>query len=148
MLIKYFQNNKILLIVAIFFGLCLLVQLVHPCSGPSDFIVRQNNAPSANPDVISADKYPQYVRVWLVEVPRQDPLPAVRAVREKITNFRGDLSLGRAHISLLLAFDSLEQYLVTKDLRFKDRAGENLSQVVQLFPELAPDIARFKTIIN
>lgn len=99
--------------------------------------------------LVSSQEYPGYIRPWLEEVVQRQNLEAVRDIKTKILNLRGaDRSLGQAQVSLYLAFDSWEQFLLTKDKIYKNKATENLNVVAKLFPDLSSDLDKIKNIIN
>ncbi len=137
---KISKNNQIFLLILIFLGLGLTVLLTD------------NKAPlqdNVAPVLGTSQNYPRQVRQWLREVSAAEDLVTVREVKDKILNFRAkDNNLGRAQVNLYLAFDYLEQFLVTKDSRYREKAAVNLSLLGALFPELTADLEQFKALIN
>lgn len=142
---KISKNNQVFLLIFIFSGLGLAALLVYDPSEQS----ADKGLDYSRVSLVSNKDYPQQVRQWLKEVSAADALAAVRAVKAKILNFRGaDDNLGQAQVNLYLAFDYLEQFLVTKDSKYKAQVAANLAVVAQLFPELNPDIDNFKNFMN
>ena len=140
------KTYQIFLLIIIFLAIGFLTVLFTHQSEESDNQVKLNNSQVEITQPIrdfydrpiAAEAYVKIIKPWLEAVSLQPDLDQIRYTKDKLENFQSsNPSLGSAHIQLFLAFDAWEEYLMSKDEQFKDRALERLTQAANLLPDLA-----------
>jgi hypothetical protein len=107
-----------------------------------------HNSKPNNIILISQENYLVQVNPWLSEVSLDPSLTTVTRIKEQILDLKGDQSIGQSHITLFMAFDSWEKYLLTGDISNKDRSINHLITLEDLLPEVAREIQNLKNILK
>lgn len=114
------------------------------------FLTHPEETTTINANLVSADGYVEHIRPWLVDVNPSRSVNNISNIKQKFVDFRGaDKSMGPAHISLFLAFDSWEKFYYSDlDEIYKQRAIEHFSRAAEFLPELKPDIDNLISMLN
>ena len=130
------QTKHVLMLILVFAGLGLTtILLTHQGVKPSE--------------LVSPENYITHVRPWINQVYLDQSLENITAIKNNFLNFKGsDRSMGPAHLSLFLAFDAWERFLLNGDKQDIEQAIKHFSSAQDLLPELGAEIEGLENLLK
>lgn len=99
--------------------------------------------------LVSAEEYIGYIEPWIKNASLDQSLNNISDIKAKFLDLKSsDKSIGSAHLTLFLAFDAWEKFLLTGDEANRQIAINHFFRASDLLPDLAPDIQNLADLLK
>lgn len=99
--------------------------------------------------IVNVQKYTEHVEPWIRLASYDQSLQSISSIKENFLKLKGsDQSMGPAHLSLFLAFDAWERFLLNNKVEDQQASINHFSKAAELLPDLAAQIEELKSILS
>lgn len=132
------KTKQVFFLILIFLGFSITILLFT------------HDQPSSKISVLlNQQAYITDIQPWLQEVAENYSLATIQQTKENLMNFKSnDRLVGQVHITLFLAFDAWEKFLLTNQASFKKQTLASLLKVEESVPDLSTDLQSLKNLLN
>jgi len=100
-------------------------------------------------DLVSSENYATHIQPWLESVYIDQSLTNIATTKDNFLNLKGaDYLMGEVHISLFLAFDTWERFLLTGEEIYRQQSIKNFSSVASVLPELSSAMDTLENLLR